>query len=153
MNSPCLDSPNIFSTSPAVGSITTPIARTTRPSWFDWTLVTKHADVRRFVSLLNARRLLWHEEPDFERLSLNQLFQKANRSWYGVKLGQPDWRLFSHSLAFTAEAKRENLLFHMILNAYLEPLDFESPPASHQSEIVWRRWIDTALDSPHGIEE
>jgi isoamylase len=27
-------------------------------SWFDWTLVEKHADVRRFVSLLNARRLL-----------------------------------------------------------------------------------------------
>ena len=27
-------------------------------SWFDWTLVEKHADVHRFVSLLNARRLL-----------------------------------------------------------------------------------------------
>ena len=27
-------------------------------SWFDWTLVEKHADVHRFVSLLAARRLL-----------------------------------------------------------------------------------------------
>ena len=25
-------------------------------SWFDWTLIEKHADVRRFVSLLIARR-------------------------------------------------------------------------------------------------
>ena len=27
-------------------------------SWFDWTLVTKHADVHRFVTLLAARRFL-----------------------------------------------------------------------------------------------
>src|SRR6202008_4137071 len=27
-------------------------------SWFDWTLVAKHADVHRFVTLLSARRLL-----------------------------------------------------------------------------------------------
>jgi isoamylase len=122
-------------------------------SWFDWTLVTKHADVHRFVSLLNARRLWLADEPDFERLSLNQLLRKANRAWHGVKLGQPDWRHSSHSLAFTAEARDENLLFHMILNAYCEPLEFELPPADHQSKIAWRRWIDTALDSPHEIEK
>jgi pullulanase/glycogen debranching enzyme len=27
-------------------------------SWFDWTLVAQHADIHRFVTLLNARRLL-----------------------------------------------------------------------------------------------
>ena len=27
-------------------------------SWFDWTLVARHADVHRFVKLLIARRLL-----------------------------------------------------------------------------------------------
>src|SRR6516165_9592096 len=78
-------------------------------SWFDWTLVTKHADVHRFVSLLNARRLLLREEPDFEHLTLNELLRKANRVWHGVKLGQPDWGYSSHSLAFTAEARNENL--------------------------------------------
>ena len=122
-------------------------------SWFDWALVTKHADVHRFVSLLNARRLLLDEEADFERLSLNQLLRKANRAWHGVKLWQPDWRNSSHSLAFTAEVRDENLLFHMILNAYWEPLEFELPPADHEGEIAWRRWIDTALDPPHEIEE
>jgi glycogen operon protein len=33
-------------------------------SWFDWTLLEKHADVHRFVSLLNARRLLRDMEPE-----------------------------------------------------------------------------------------
>ena len=41
----------------------------------------------------------------------------------------------------------------MILNAYWEPLEFEFPPAHRQSEIAWRRCIDTALDPPHEIEE
>src|ERR1700722_17410328 len=122
-------------------------------SWFDWTLVTKHADVHRFVSLLNARRLWLAEEPDFERLSLNQLLGKANKAWHGVKLGQPDWSPSSHSLAFTAQARNENLMFHMIMNAYWGPLEFELPTADHESEIAWRRWIDTALDSPHEIEK
>ncbi len=27
-------------------------------SWFDWTLISKHADMHRFVTLLIARRLL-----------------------------------------------------------------------------------------------
>ena len=122
-------------------------------SWFDWTLVVKHADVHRFVSLLNARRLWLDERRDFQRLSLNQLLQKAKRDWHGVKLGQPDWSYTSHSLAFTAKIRNKNLQFHMILNAYWEPLEFELPPAEHQNKIAWRRWIDTALDSPHDIEE
>ena len=122
-------------------------------SWFDWTLVAKHSDVYRFASLLNARRLWFGEEPDFKRLTLNQLLHKAKRVWHGVKLGQPDWGHSSHSLACTVEAINENLLFHMILNAYWEPLEFELPPAEHQSKIAWRRWIDTALESPHDIEE
>src|SRR5262249_10619087 len=122
-------------------------------SWFDWTLVTKHADVLRFVSLLNTRRLLLGEEPDFEHLSLNQLLQTAMRTWHGVKLGQPDWGHSSHSLAFTAEARNENLLFHMILNAYWKPLEFQLPHTGDETENAWRRWIDTALNSPHHIDE
>ncbi len=36
-------------------------------SWFDWTLVTKHADVHRFVTLLSARRLLRDMEHERRR--------------------------------------------------------------------------------------
>ena len=36
-------------------------------SWFDWTLVEKHADVHRFVTLLNARRRLRDVEHERQR--------------------------------------------------------------------------------------
>jgi isoamylase len=49
------------------------------------------------------------------------------------------------------EIRREKLLFHLILNAYWEPLDFELPRVHQAGENPWRRWIDTALDSPHDI--
>jgi pullulanase/glycogen debranching enzyme len=119
-------------------------------SWFDWTLVAKHADVHRFVTLLSARRLLQDLEPERQRLSLNQVLRKANKAWHGVKLGQPDWGASSHSLAFSAEARNEKLLVYLILNAYWEPLDFELPLAGNGNDS-WRRWIDTSLDSPHDI--
>jgi glycogen operon protein len=122
-------------------------------SWFNWTLVSKHADVHRFVALLSARRVLRDVEPERKRLSLNQVLHKANRAWHGVKLGQPDWGHSSHSLAFTAEARGENVLFHVILNAYWEPLEFELPRPDHHSDDTWRRWIDTSLDTPHDIAE
>jgi glycogen operon protein len=122
-------------------------------SWFDWTLVTTHADVLRFVTLLSAQRLLRDVEPERHRLSLNQLLQKANKAWHGVRLGQPDWGDSSHSLAITAEARNEKLLFHMILNAYWETLEFELPRVGDHDGDSWRRWIDTTLDSPRDIVE
>ena len=72
-------------------------------SWFDWTLVDKHADVHRFVTLLNARRTLREWSTERQRMSLNQLIREAKKAWHGVKLDQPDWGHWSHSLAFSAE--------------------------------------------------
>jgi glycogen operon protein len=118
-------------------------------SWFNWTLVEKHADVHRFVSLLNARRILRGVEHERQRLSLNQLIAKAQKAWHGVKLNQPDWSDHSHSIAFGAEIREEDLHFHLIMNAYWEALDFELPTL--EGGTLWRRWIDTALDSPDDI--
>jgi isoamylase len=120
-------------------------------NWFDWTLVDKHADVHRFVTLLNARRILRDAEHERQRLSLAQLIQQANKAWHGVKLGQPDWSEQSHSVAFSAELRREGLLVYIILNAYWEPLVFELPQPGNGGKHPWHRWIDTALDSPHDI--
>jgi glycogen operon protein len=122
-------------------------------SWFDWRLLTKHADILRFVTLLNARRVLRDAEPERHRVSLNQLLRGVNLAWHGVKLNQPDWSEHSHSIAFTAELRQERLLFHVILNAYWQPLDFELPRLNNATENPWRRWIDTALDSQHDILE
>jgi isoamylase len=120
-------------------------------SWFDWTLLERHADLHRFVSLLNARRLLRDVEHERERLTLNQLIAQASEAWHGVKVGQPDWGENSHSLAFEVELRQERLRVYLILNAYWEPLEFELPAAGGGDAASWRRWIDTALASPQDI--
>ncbi|HEX8751559.1 MAG TPA: glycogen debranching protein GlgX [Nitrospira sp.] len=117
-------------------------------NWFDWTLLAKHADVHRFVTLLNERRLLRSVEHERQRMTLAQLIQQANKSWHGAKVGQPDWSPTSHSVALNAEIKHEGFMGYFILNAYWEHLEFELP-MNHGSP--WRRWIDTALDSPDDI--
>jgi len=121
-------------------------------SWFDWTLVAKHADIHRFVRELIAHRLLSDLEPQFQRRTLNQLLREADRSWHGVKLGEPDWSVHSHSLAASLACRDRNLRFHFMMNAYWEPLEFELPSMS-DPDHSWCRWIDTSLDSPDDIVE
>ncbi|HEY3027974.1 MAG TPA: hypothetical protein VGJ55_17625 [Pyrinomonadaceae bacterium] len=86
-------------------------------------------------------------------MSLNQLLREANIAWHCIHLGEPDWRPCSHSLAFSAELRRERLLLHLILNAYWEPLDYELPAVSGREQDPWRRWIDTAFECPNDIVE
>jgi len=120
--------------------------------WFDWTLLSKHADVQRFARLLMARRLLRNVEHERRRISLSELIRNSNHAWHGVKLGQPDWSPNSHSLALDAELRQEGLRLYLILNAFWEPLHFELPQLKDQ-EGTWRLWIDTALDPPRDIVE
>ena len=42
-------------------------------------------------------------------------------------------------------------MFHLILNAYWEALDFELPPTGERG--AWRRWIDTGYAAPGDIVE
>jgi len=118
-------------------------------NWFDWSLLEKHADVHRFAKLLIARRVLRNDEAQRQRKSLDQLIREARKAWHGVKPFQPDWSDCSHSLAFGAEINKEKLGIHFILNGYWEPLQFELPFLDNGS--TWRRWIDTALQSPDDI--
>jgi isoamylase len=122
-------------------------------NWFDWTLLAQRPDVHRFVTLLNARRVLRDVESEEKRVALNQLIRRADITWHGVNLGEPDWRHSSHSIAFTAKFTRDRAPYHVILNAYWEPLEFELPPAADGARDRWRRWIDTSLESPHDIVE
>ncbi len=121
-------------------------------SWFDWNLLSKRAEVLRFVKLLIERRMIRDVEHERRRLSLTQVLREQKHAWHGVKLNQPDWSPSSHSIAMGGELKSEGVLVHIILNAYWEPLDFEIPVLRDGREH-WRRWIDTALDPPNEICE
>jgi glycogen operon protein len=90
-------------------------------------------------------------EHERRHLTLVHVFSHAHASWHGVKLGKPDWSEHSHSVALSAELRQERLQVHLILNAYWEPLDFELPLVGNGRKILWRRWVDTALDSPCDI--
>jgi isoamylase len=120
-------------------------------SWFDWTLVEKHADLNRFVKLLLARRSLRSTKWERQRVSLNQLLRGADKGWHGTKLNQPDWTSQSHSLALSANVWSEKLCFYLILNAYWESLEFELPAETEAHGHPWRRWIDTSFESPEDI--
>ena len=92
-------------------------------SWFDWTLVEKHADVHRFVQLLIARRLLRDVEHERQRMSLTDDARAgeqglARRETVPAGLG----RRFAQRGAGRGTQERKGLRFHLILNAYWEPL-------------------------------
>jgi glycogen operon protein len=119
-------------------------------SWFDWTLLSRHADMHRFVKLLIARRLLRDVTAEWRQLTLNQLLSTAEHAWHGVKLDQPDWSPWSRSIALGAELPDENLRLHFIVNSYWESLEFELPALTNTAD-TWRRWIDTSFESPGDI--
>ena len=120
-------------------------------SWFDWTLLAKWADVRRFVTLLNAQRVLRGVECGRQRVARNELIGQTHIAWHGVRLHEPDWGHSSHSVAFTMQLATERAFCHVILNAYWEPLEFELPSVVGGARDPWRRWIDTFLESPNDI--
>jgi glycogen operon protein len=119
-------------------------------AWFDWRLLERHADVRRFVTLLNALRQRRDLATVRGRVSLNQLLLHAKIQWSGVDLNRPDWADHSHTLAVTLESVRGRFMLHGIFNSYSEALAFEVPPAPAGPQ-GWRRVIDTALASPDDI--
>lgn len=121
-------------------------------SWFDWSLLEKHADVRRFLSLLTSRRLLRTTELERRRASLSELISLAQFEWHGPRLNQPDWGLDARSFAITVQLGVEQIVLHMMFSASSQAMTFELPRARAEGSC-WRRWIDTALPAPHDIVE
>jgi glycogen operon protein len=50
----------------------------------------------------------------------------------------------------TLESLRARFLFHVMFNAYWQPLAFELPPTASEGQR-WQRCLDTALVSPDDI--
>jgi glycogen operon protein len=120
-------------------------------SWFDWSLLEAHADIHRFVKKLVHFRLSLDIFRGGHGLSLTQFLRQAQLQWHGVELRNPDWSYNSHTLAFTVQDRTG--FFHLILNAYWEPLEFEIPSPPENSPNGWRRIIDTSLDAPDDLCE
>jgi len=117
-------------------------------SWFDWDLITRHADLLRFTSglLRTHQRMRIFTDRAFWNLPGG-----ADITYHGVRLNEPDWGDGSHSLAY--ELIHPETLEHVYIafNAWWEPLEFELPPALAGHE--WRRLVDTALPSPDDYAE
>ena len=121
------------------------------PGWFDWSLPDRHGDILRFCGHMIRNRMRREAMSGGIDLSLNQLLDRARIEWHGVRLHQPDWGHDSHSIAMTAWSLDERLMFHLIFNAYWEPLEFRIPPVEGGAAFAWRRLMDTSLEPPDDI--
>jgi len=120
-------------------------------SWFDWSLCQTHADLHRFVKLLIQLRLRFVANRNGNFLSLADFVERAKIQWDGVHLCAPDLSADSHSLATTAYLA-DGGGFHLMINAYWEPLSFALPTVADDCG-PWRRLIDTFQDTPLDFQE
>jgi glycogen operon protein len=66
-------------------------------------------------------------------------------------LNKPDLSPESHSLAVTVRGSGRVAPFHLMFNAYWEPLTFDLPRLTPGVHDPWRLWIDTYRDAPDDI--
>ncbi len=118
-------------------------------SWFDWSQVEPHAELRRFIKLLITFRQRYITNRYERGLSLSEALQDTHITWHGTKLNQPDWGPDSHCLALTVTTSSGKHQTHFILNAFWDELVFELPELP--PGCVWRRLLDTHLSSPDDI--
>ncbi|WP_432785093.1 hypothetical protein AAJV73_16160 [Cyanobium sp. BSA11S] len=71
------------------------------------------------------------------------------REWHGVKLLQPDWGSWSHSLAWSLHDLRHGPLLWCGMNAYYQPMTFQLPEAAGGWQLV----IDTGQAEGDGLAE
>lgn len=115
--------------------------------WFDWDLRQKNAGLLRFVSMLIRLRRHFASSFHGKSISLREFLAQAHIDWHGVRLFSPDLSEDSHTLAVTAYVEG-GPAFHLMLNAFWEPLSFAVPPVS-ETEISWVRIIDTFEATPN----
>jgi glycogen operon protein len=119
-------------------------------SWLDWELLVRHADIHRFAKQLISLRLNGIGPIDGSDMTLIELLRRQPVQWHGVRLDAPDWSDDSHSLAATVRLLGDQVVLHLMVNAYWEALRFEIPAVGEAGK-PWRRVVDTFLDSPDDI--
>jgi len=118
-------------------------------SWLDWDRVADNADLRHFVRQLIALRSIRDAVRTGERVPLAELHKRANLRFHGVRVDQPDWAHYSHSLALSATSLSGHVHMYFALNMWTESLTFELP--APPKGAPWRRVMDTFLSPPDDI--
>ncbi len=123
-------------------------------SWFDWENVHAHAGLLRFVQHMvrfNRQHRVLNLEmfPVDRRTGDGKMGSVEERiQAHGVRIGQPDWGHYSHSIALTLRGDGDDDI-HVMCNAYWEDLTFELP--ARPEHRPWLRAVDTARLSPEDI--
>ncbi|MFZ4116447.1 MAG: glycogen debranching protein GlgX [Chthoniobacterales bacterium] len=117
---------------------------------FDWSLLTKHPDIYRFTKKLIHFRLDHSYLCGNHSKTLREILIEKAIEWHGVKLYSPDFGSESHALAATIRYFEEEIMIHIMISSYWEPLEFQIPPCA-DPYTPWRRCIDTFLEPPDDI--
>ena len=73
----------------------------------------------------------------------DEYFQKQNNywiEWHGIKLNNPDWGHWSHTISYSINKEPQGALMWMGLNAYSKSMVFELP----RTVSAWEKILDTS---------
>jgi glycogen operon protein len=112
--------------------------------WFDWSTVPQQTDLLHFISCFNQFR---QGSVIFRDRHFWGEADSAAVTWHGVNLYQPDWGPDSHSLGLELTHPNSPEHYHILFNAYWQPLSFSLPPLP--AGQAWARMVDTSLGSPN----
>jgi glycogen operon protein len=127
-------------------------------SWYDWELLEKHGDLRRFCGELIRLRKLHpvFRRPEFYTGLDNDANDVPDITWYDEKGQYPDWLALHHTLAAMMDGskaeshgERADDDFYIMFNASHHSLNFSIPP--HPRGYAWWKTIDTSAPSPRDI--
>ncbi len=116
-------------------------------SWFDWSLVDKHAQILRFFTrMIEFRKShpILHRARFFE----GQLNERgvADISWHGCQVNLPQWDDANcKALAMTLGGFGTDPDIHVMMNMHWEMACFDLPQVPGRD---WHRAVDTSLISP-----
>ncbi|MDF1512750.1 MAG: alpha-amylase family glycosyl hydrolase, partial [Anaerolineae bacterium] len=115
-------------------------------SWMNWENTERHDEVLRFTQQIIAftQNLAIFRQERFWALGHKEV--PPHVVWHGVRLREPDWAEYSHSLAMVLHAPEENEKLYVALNAYWQPLTFELPPLPQGMQ--WHLIVDTGNEMP-----
>ena len=122
-------------------------------SWFDWSLLERHADIHRFVKALDAFRQRRDVVAEERRADAStSCCDRAQIEWHGVALDQPGLERPLALAGLHAAEPARALSASRHAQRLLGAADVRAAGRPPPSDRGWRRCIDTALPSPDDIQ-